>query len=810
MMENYVCIHGHFYQPPRENPWLEEVELQDSAYPYHDWNDKITEECYRQNAASRILGPTKKIIDIVNNYSKISSDFGPTLMSWLQRHAPDVYKSVLDADKKSMETFSGHGAAIAQAYNHIIMPLANSRDKRTQVIWGLRDFEYRFARLPEGMWLPETAADNETLDILAEHGIKFTILAPHQARRIKRIGTSDWKNVDKSKIDTTKVYLCRLPSGRTINLFFYHGATAGQTASGEILQNGELFAKKLTWIFNESNESHKLAHVAVDGETFGHHHRHTDMALAYCLHYIEFHKLAKITVYGEYLEKYPPADEVEIYENSSWSCSHGVERWRSNCGCNYGRFPSGMQQWRTPLRDAMNWLRDRLAEIYEEKMKQYIPDCWLTRDNYIDAILDRTPENLENFIVKSAGKELEFDHKVTFLKLLEMQRNALLMFTSCGWFFDDISGIETVQIMLYATRAMQLAKEITRKDFEPEYENILQNAPTNLKEFPTGKDAYLTLVKPASVDLNRVGVHFAISSLFTNYPKQQANIYCYSAATDTYERSEAGIQTLVVGRTTVKSAVVLEEYTVDFAALYRGDPYIIAAAIGRMPDGLFASVRQDLKKAFVKGDLSEIMRLMNTAFGGHNYSIWHLFKDEQRRILYELLETTWLEIEASFRNIYEHNYPIMQAMRGMNMPLPRALSTPAEFVLNEDLCKMIREEPTPLDRLQVLTEEASRLSLELDKPILQFEAGKKINRLMTRFAEKPEDPKILKTIEATIRILLTIVTELNVQASQNVLFDISKKTYPQMSQKAKAGDAEAQKWTEHFKNLGQYLGVSVQ
>ena len=187
-MEHYVCIHGHFYQPPRENPWLEEVELQDSAYPYHDWNERITEECYRPNMASRILGPDRKIIDIVNNYSKISFDFGPTLLSWLERHAPDVYQGVIDADKKSQERFSGHGAAIAQAYNHIIMPLANSRDKRTQIAWGIYDFEHRFGRKPEGMWLPETAVDLETLDILAEYGIKFTILSPHQAKRVRSIG----------------------------------------------------------------------------------------------------------------------------------------------------------------------------------------------------------------------------------------------------------------------------------------------------------------------------------------------------------------------------------------------------------------------------------------------------------------------------------------------------------------------------------------------------------------------------------------------------------------------------------------------
>jgi alpha-amylase/alpha-mannosidase (GH57 family) len=809
-MEHYVCIHGHFYQPPRENPWLEEVELQDSAYPYHDWNDKITEECYRSNAASRILGPDRKIIDIVNNYAKISFDFGPTLLSWLERHAPDVYQSVLEADKESQMRFSGHGSAIAQAYNHIIMPLANSRDKKTQVVWGIRDFEYRFGRKPEGMWLPETAADMETLDILAQNGIKFTILSPHQARRIRKIDDKDWHNIDKGQVDTTMPYLCRLASGRTISLFFYHGQTAGEVASGHLLQSGEVFARKLAWIFTESKEDHQLAHIATDGETFGHHHRNTDMALAYCLHYIEFNGLAKITVYGEYLEKFPPTDEVEIYEGSSWSCSHGVERWKSNCGCNYGRYPSGKQQWRQPLREAMNWLRDQVDAIYETEMAQFVKDPWGLRDSYVSVINDRSADKVENFIATFAGKELDFGEKVVFLKLLEMERNSLLMFTSCGWFFDDICGIEAVQIMQYASRAIQLAKEIDNKDFESGFRDILQKAPTNMREYPDGRAAYDSLVKSATVDLNRVAVHFAISSIFTEHPKEETSIYCYSAKSEIYERSDAGIQVLVTGRATIKSTIVMEEYTVDFAVLYRGDPNLTAAATGRMPDGLFTSIQQDLKSSFRKGDMAEMIRIMNVAFGGKSYSLWHLFKDEQRRILYELLETTWLEIEASFRHIYEHNYAIMQAMRGMHIPLPKALATPAEFIINEDLCKVILDEHTNLDRLQVLAEEASRLSLQLDTATLQFEASRKVNRLMAELEAAPDNADLLETIEATVGILLTIVTELDLQAAQNVFFDISKKTYPQIGKNAQSGDPKAQKWVEHFRKLANYLGVRIQ
>ncbi len=807
-MERYICIHGHFYQPPRENPWLEDVEVQDSAYPYHDWNEKITHECYRQNAASRILGPDKKIIDIVNNYLKISFDFGPTLLSWLQRRAPDVYESVIEADKKSREMFSGHGAAIAQAYNHIIMPLANIRDKHTQAIWGIRDFEHRFGRLPEGMWLPETAADMETLEVFAEHGIKFTILALHQARRVRPIGANQWTDIDKNKIDTTKPYLCRLASGRTINLFFYHGPTAGDVADGRLLQNGEAFAKKLASIFAQNNQQAQLAHIATDGETYGHHHRHTDMALAYCLHYIQSNNLAKITVYGEYLEKFPPTYEVQINENTSWSCSHGIERWRSNCGCYYGRYPSGKQQWRGPLREAMDRLRDQLASVYESRAAQYVADPWQLRNTYIAVINDRSIENTENYLSSSTGRELPYDEKVAILKLLEMQRNAMLMYTSCGWFFDDISGIETAQIMQYASRAIQLAKEVAGQDFEPGFRDILEKAPTNLKEFANGKQVYDAFVKSSSIDLNRVGAHLALSSIFEEYT-DKIDIYCYSTNIELYDRVDAGIQTLAVGRATIQSSIVLEKHPVDFAVLHFGDHNLIGGVNARMPDDTFSSMQESLKNAFGKGDMTEVMRLMSISFGGNNYSLWHLFKDQQRRILYELLETTWQEIEASFRQIYEHNYTIMNIMRGMNMPLPKALSAPAEFILNQDLRRVIQDDKSDLKKLKNLADQAARLSLQLEDAALRYEAGRKINDLMTRLKNSPQDTALLESIEATIRTLLAVVSELDLQTAQNVLFAISEQTYPHVRDKANSGEKNAKKWVESFRNLAQYLGIKV-
>ncbi|HEX6178101.1 MAG TPA: glycoside hydrolase, partial [Thermoanaerobaculia bacterium] len=327
-MDRFVTIHGHFYQPPRENPWLEGVETQDSAKPYHDWNERITAECYEPNATSRILDPRERILRIVNNYASISFNFGPTLLSWLAERAPDTYAAILDGDRLSRNRFSGHGSALAQAYNHIILPLANERDKRTQVRWGLRDFESRFGRRPEGMWLPETAVDVATLEALAAEGIAFTILAPHQALRTRKVGEKSWTNANGS-LDPTMPYLIYLPSGRTIAIFFYDGPISRAVAFEQLLARGEALAHRLTGAFDPSRKHAQIVHIATDGETYGHHHRFGDMALAYALQYIEKEKLARLTNYGEFLEMHPPTHEVEIAEDTAWSCAHGVERWRS-------------------------------------------------------------------------------------------------------------------------------------------------------------------------------------------------------------------------------------------------------------------------------------------------------------------------------------------------------------------------------------------------------------------------------------------------------------------------------------------------
>ena len=429
-MERYICIHAHFYQPPRENPWLETVEVQDSAYPFHDWNQRITNECYAPNAAARILDEQGCIAKITNNYAHISFNFGPTLLSWLEIQEPEVYRSILDADRLSQERFSGHGSAIAQAYNHMILPLANNHDRYTQIYWGIRDFEARFRRKPEGMWLAETAVDLQSLDIMAQLGIKFTILSPFQAFRFRRIGARAYRDATGAKIDPSRPYLVRLRDGRSITVFFYDAPISQAVAFEKLLNSGEQFANRLAGGFSDARDWPQLMHIATDGESYGHHHAHGDMALAYALQYIEEKGIARLTNYGEYLEKHPPQHEAQIVENSSWSCLHGVGRWRENCGCNSGGNSGWTQEWRGPLRNSLDWLRERVMPFYEQRAAVFFADAWRARNEYIAAILDRSSESIDRFLTENASHGLSGEERVTALELLEMQRHAMLMYTS--------------------------------------------------------------------------------------------------------------------------------------------------------------------------------------------------------------------------------------------------------------------------------------------------------------------------------------------------------------------------------------------
>ncbi|HEY7220345.1 MAG TPA: DUF3536 domain-containing protein, partial [Candidatus Binatia bacterium] len=569
-MDRYICIHGHFYQPPRENPWLEAIELQDSAAPYHDWNERITAECYAPNSVSRILDEQNRIVKLVNNYSKISFNFGPTLLSWLEVKAPEVYAAILTADRESCKAFSGHGSAISQVYNHMIMPLANSRDRATQIIWGIRDFEKRFKRAPEGMWLPETAVDYESLDLLARFGIRFTILAPHQAARVRPLGGTDWQEINGGRVDTKRAYLQRLPSGKSIGIFFYDDPIARGVAFEGLLSNGEHFIDRLIGAFSTERDGAQLVHLATDGESYGHHHRFGDMALAYVLDRIDAKQMARLTNYGEFLEKNPPADEVDIVEKSSWSCAHGIDRWWSNCGCNSGARPGWNQEWRKPLRESLDWLRDTIAHQWEDRARKLLKDPWSARNAYIDVINDRSAANIRSFIARHAVRTLNDAEAATALKLLEMQRHAMLMYTSCGWFFNDLSGIETVQILQFAGRVVQLAESVFGHSLEKQFVRRLAAAKSNLPEQGNGAQIYERSVRPAKVDWEKVGAHYAVSTLFEDY-SSQATIYCYDAHLEDHQVFTAGRTKLGLGRVQLSSKITLESQKLIFGVLHLGD-----------------------------------------------------------------------------------------------------------------------------------------------------------------------------------------------------------------------------------------------
>lgn len=807
-MERYVCIHGHFYQPPRENPWLEAVELQDSAYPYHDWNERITAECYEQNAASRILNGENQIVEIVDNYAKISFNFGPTLLAWMQGNAPAVYQAVLDADKKTQDVFCGHGSALAQAYNHIIMPLANRRDKYTQVLWGIRDFEKRFGRSPEGMWLPETAVDLEALDIMAELGLRFTILAARQASRVRPIGEEAWTDVNDASIDPRKAYELSLPSGRKINLFFYDELIARAVAFEGLLTSGETFGRRLAEAFSDDPERPQLVHFATDGETYGHHHRHGDMALAYALHHVETNDLARLTNYAEYLDKHPPAHEVEIIENSSWSCAHGIERWRSDCGCATGGHRGWNQKWRAPLREALDWLRDSLAPAYEEKAQQFLKDPWAARDDYIEVILDRSPQGVEGFLRRHATRGLNEAETVSVLKLLELQRHTMLMFTSCGWFFDELSGIETVQVLQYAGRAIQLAQDVLGDDIEARFLEILQNAKSNIRQHRDGRHIYEKFVRPAMVDLTKVAAHYVISSLFEEYG-EEPSIFCFRVHVGDYRRSETGRARLAVGWGRFVSEVTGESQALSFGVLHFGDHNLNAGVTPYSDVAAYETMVDDITATFGTADFPEVMRVMDHHFGSSAYSARSLFRDEQRRVLGHILESTLLDVEAAYRTVYEQHCPLMRFLADLGNPLPKAFQAAAEFILNVDLRRAFEEQVPNLERIRSLLEAAEAWDIELDAAGLGHTLELTLERLVQGFREQPSDLTLLQGLVGIMDIARSLPFEVEFRESQNGYYDLLHSVYPEFRRRAEQRDADATAWVEQFRALGEMLQVHV-
>ncbi|HEU6447855.1 MAG TPA: DUF3536 domain-containing protein [Verrucomicrobiae bacterium] len=805
-MGKFISIHGHFYQPPRENPWLETVELQDSAAPYHDWNERICFECYAPNAYSRLLDGDGRIEKIVSNYSRMSFNFGPTLLSWMRDKQPEIHEAIVEADRQSRERFSGHGSALAQAYNHMIMPLANARDKQTQVIWGIRDFEFRFGRKPEGMWLPECAADNESLDTLARHGIKFTILSPYQASRFRQLDeTAGWQDVNGGRIDPKLPYLVKLLEGRSIVVFFYDAPVSQAVAFEKLLINGENFRTRLFNAFDD-RESGQLMHIATDGESYGHHFEFGDMALAYALHQIEDSPDARLTVYAEFLESHPPAHEVEIHQASAWSCSHGVERWRSDCGCCSGGHGGWNQKWRTPLRKALDELRDKLAPFYESKARELLRDPWLARDDYISVIFDRSPEKISEFFAVHATHKLTEAEKIDALRLLEMQRHAMLMFTSCGWFFDEISGIETVQVIQYAARALQLAGDLGAENLEPKFLEILAQAKSNLPEHQDGRVIYEKFVKPAVMTREKVGAHYAVSSLFESYP-EEAKIYSYNIRQEDRQLWAAGNTRLAVGRVKVTFAVTLNSDVITYGVLHLGGHNLSCGVRFFQSAESYAALLAEAKAAFDRADFAEIVRVMDRHFGEPHYSLKNLFRDEQFKVLNQILAATREDIYNTYRSLTDRYAPLTRFLADIRVPPLNTLAPATEFVLNTELLKQFENGHPDAARVKSIIAEASAANAPLDAGTLSFAVQKHFERMADELAKTPEELEPLQQFSGSAELLSLLPFKINLWKPQNIYDQLRKKVFPGMKDR---GDDKSEIWTEKFLNLGGQLGFHIE
>jgi alpha-amylase/alpha-mannosidase (GH57 family) len=813
--KRFVCIHGHFYQPPRENPWLETVETQDSAAPYHDWNERVCAECYATNGAARIVNKDNLITRIVNNYARISFNFGPTLLSWLKENAQRTYRMILDGERRSRMSFKGHSSAMAQVYNHIILPLANRRDRVTQIRWGIADYQYNYGEPPEGMWLAETAADSESLELLAQHGIKFTVLAPHQCyhiRPLKEVAgqpAPDWIPTPSASVDTTRPYLVRFESGVSIAVFFYDGPASRAIAFEGLLNSGEAFAARLKAGFKEGAQP-QLVHVATDGESYGHHHKHGEMALAYTLRLLEEDKTVKLTNYGSYLAEFPPEYEAEIVENTSWSCVHGIERWRSDCGCNGGR-QGWNQSWRYPLRRALDELRDAVAPLTQQEGAKYFNDVWAARDGYIQVILDRGEESAERFYADYQNHVLTEPERVRALELMELQRHAQLMYTSCGWFFDDISGIETVQVIAYAARVVQLAQDLfgeRAESLERDLLTRLAEAHSNLPSAGDGSRIFKEKIRPMQLGLEQVAAHYAISSVFSSFA-EETELFCYRVRRLSHDIYTSGRGRLALGRAEVASSITGQQSSFSFAVLHFGDQNITAAVkvYEESDKAQFEAFSAQAAEHVQRALFPEVIRLLDRYYGHVDYTLTSLFTDEQRRIVQLILNSTLWDIESSLTTIYEDHASLLHYLSQAGLPKPPALTLAAGFAINAGLRRAMESDPMDQALLRSFLSLAKADQVGLETATLSYIADQRMKRTMVELQMSSGSMEMLDRALALGRTLGELPFELNLWQAQNIWYEILRTSRYALT--ALDPDDRPQ-WDKRFFELGGCLSIDCE
>jgi len=780
--DKYLCIHGHFYQPPRENPWLNAIEYQASASPYHDWNERITRECYGPNTRARLHGEHRHILKLINNYEYMSFDFGPTLLSWLEKAHPWIYGQILDADRLSRERFKGHGNALAQVYNHIIMPLATRRDKLTQIRWGLADFRHRFGRPAEGMWLSETAVDTETLILMAEEGVKFTILAPTQAQSVRPlIGSAkdkSWQDVTGGRINPTRSYRVLLGRGGRpfIDVFFYDGPVSRAVAYEKLLASGEDLLARIEEAFGTYNDGTELVSLATDGESYGHHFKFGDLALSWLFHHLEQGGEIELTNYALFLENFPPQDEVRIVENSSWSCAHGVERWRADCGCSVSQTPEWNQAWRAPLREGLDWLADELRGVFEERGGRLLKDLWKARDEYITLFLNSTAQGRECFIQRHGAGSLGSEERIEAFLLLEVQRMALYMFTSCGWFFDDISGLEPVQVLKYAARAVELAQPWADKNLEAGLIEYLSRARSNDPGYRNGKHVYDTQVRPTRIDPSRQIAHYALAGLAEGVSRT-GGLFSETVRPLSELRLTGGKAQSILGQAEVIETGTGRKFMKVYLAL-RGEIGKLTCLVGKGVEGFDLEKTADEIRQTLTVSLKKAEDIFSTYVAWvRRYGTEDLIPDTLK-IFMEGLALSLNRLDKDYIRNHDALFEDVFSFRGETRePVPEIPEDVLPILLEDELDRLFSpdEEKLPAEwtRLNDLTAQAKSLKMVLNDQRIREKSQDYLAREMNRVASAPDRILIKNVIK-----FLNLADDLNLKPDlwecQNMFYELYK------------------------------------
>ncbi len=775
-MTTALIIHGHFYQPPRENPWTNTIEQQPGARPFHNWNERIHTECYRPNAFARVIDNRGFVERLVNNYANISFNFGPTLISWLAQTHPETYARIIEADRASTQQHEGHGNAIAQGYHHAILPLCNERDLRTEIRWGLFDFRHRFGRAAEALWLPETAANDETLAALIDEGLKFVILSPHQAERVRRIGVDVWTSITDGNIDPRIPYRYLHPdgSGRSLAIFFYDGHVAKAIAFDGLLASSHVLLERIERAVGDAGP---LVNVATDGESYGHHFKFGDRCLAYALEVGARARGFEVTNYGAFLATHEPVFEVEIKqgpdgEGTAWSCAHGVGRWARDCSCHAGAGVGWRQQWRTPLRAALNFLRDEAARHFETLGGDLLRDPWAARDAYIELLTDATADRAD-FFARHAGRSLNSEEQVRALTLLELQRSALTMFSSCGWFFNDISGIETVQDLKYAGRVMDFLGELKIKPPRATFLEILAEAESNIPQFGHGADIYRRLVDGARVTMPHVAASLAIASL-VDQPDERDELAGYAFTRGELQKQQHGRLILATARLDLAASATGKRQSYQAAAMHFGDVDFYCALKEFTNDDEFRAATERLWAHFRTASLPTLLRVIQDEFGPRDYGLEHLLPEGRKRIYEIVFGQMVARFAEEYERLYEENRRNIEMLQEAGFELPTELRAAAEFTIarrfEHQLGRLEQQDPSAYrDALQIANEVA-RHGYRINRASLQQRHEEMLTRAVRHAVAQPAAEHYTAAL-TLITIAQRLGLEANVERAQESVYE---------------------------------------